>query len=81
MQYLEIMEIKVIKIEQISDNMERWRISLPKANFREFGFLFETLEGLGLHKRIWEVKDQLELDVAVGMKDELLALLKDLTAW
>jgi hypothetical protein len=72
------MEIKVIRTEQISPQMERWQISLPKARFMEFGFFVEALEGVGLHRRSYEAEGQMEVDVAIGMKDELTALIHDL---
>ena len=81
MQYLEKMEIRIIRTEQLSPQMERWVISLPKARFMEFGFFVEALEGVGLHRRSQEAENLMEVDVAVGMKDELLALISDLAGW
>jgi hypothetical protein len=72
------MEIKVVNTEQISPAMERWQISLPKASFWEFGFHLEALEGVGLHRRSYEAENLMEVDVAIGFKDELLSLIADL---
>lgn len=80
-QYLGKMDINVVRTEQISPQMERWVISLPKARFMEFGFFVEALEGMGLHHRSYEAENLMEVDVASGMKEELQALLADLSKW
>jgi hypothetical protein len=72
------MEIKVIKKEPISPWMERWQVQMPLARFREFGFYLEALEGVGLHRRSPEGDNLMEVDVAIGRRDELLALISDL---
>ncbi len=72
------MEIRIIRIEQLNPALERWWIQLPRAGFRDFGFLLETLEGTGLHKRSREAENLMEVDVAVGMKTELEALISAL---
>jgi hypothetical protein len=72
------MNIKVVKTEQISDGTERWLVTLPEKNFRDFGFLLEALEGVGIHRKSREGENLMEVDVAVGMRDELTALLHDL---
>jgi len=75
---LEKMDIKVVRTERISAGMERWLVSLPKENFRDFGFMLEALEGVGLHSRSSEGENLMEVEVAIGRKDELTALLQDL---
>ena len=72
------MDIKVVRTERISDAMERWWLSLPTKNFRDFGFMLETLEGVGIHSCSSEGENLMEVLVATGMKDELIALLHDL---
>jgi len=74
------MDIRIVRTEQISDNMERWLVSLPKARFVEFGFYLEALEGVGLHRRSLEAENLMEVDVAIGFKDELTALIEELRA-
>lgn len=72
------MNIKVIKTEQISERMERWHVSLPKDKFMEFGFYLEALDGMALHRRSMEADNVMEVDVAIGFKDEVLALIEAL---
>jgi hypothetical protein len=72
------MDIKVVRTEQISAGTERWLVSLPAKNFRDFGFLLEALEGVGIHRKSAAGDNLMEVDVAVGRKDELTALLHDL---
>lgn len=69
------MQIKIISTKKISDHMERWLFSLPRDKFMEFGFFIESMEGIGIHRRSFEAENQMEVDVAIGFRDELLALL------
>ena len=75
------MDIRIVKIEQISPQMERWLIQLPKHQFIVFGFLLEAMEGTGLHRQSLEAENQMVVDVAIGMKQELTDLLDDLKNW
>ena len=72
------MQIKIIKTEKLSEQMERWQVCLPKDKFMEFGFYLEALEGAALHRRSYEAENLMELDVAIGYKDEVLALIEAL---
>jgi hypothetical protein len=69
------MQIKVVKTEYLSERMERWQIELPKACFMEFGFYVEALDGVALHRRSYEADNLMEVDAAIGFKDELLDLI------
>ena len=69
------MDIKIVKTEYLSDNMERWQICLPKAQFMEFGFYVEALDGVALHRRSFEADNLMEVDVAIGFKDVMLDLI------
>ncbi len=72
------MDIRVISKRPISARMERWQIQLPVERFREFGFLLESMEGVGLHRRSLEADNLMEVDVSAGFVDELEALIRDL---
>jgi hypothetical protein len=72
------MQIKIVKTERISEQMERWQVCLTKDKFMEFGFYLEALEGVGLHRRSYEADNLMEVDVATGFRDEALALIADL---
>lgn len=72
------MIITVVETQVLSNSMERWKINVSKDKFREFGFYLETLEGVGLHRRSFESENLMEVDVAVGFKDELLSLINAL---
>ncbi len=64
--------------EQLSPDFERWWICLPREKFRDFGFLLEAMEGVGIHRRSYEAQNQMEVDVSRGMVFELEALLDDM---
>lgn len=68
----------VVRKERISPDFERWWICLPSENFRDFGFLLETMEGVGVHRRSYEAENRMEVEVSVGMVSELEALLEDM---
>lgn len=72
------MQIKVVRKERISPDFERWWICLSKENFRDFGFLLEAMEGVGVHRRSHETDNQMEVEVSLGMMAELEALLEDM---
>jgi hypothetical protein len=72
------MEIRIVRQERLRPYMERWLLELAEHDFRAFGFYLEALEGVGLHRKSKEGDNLLEVDVATGRKDELLALLADL---
>ncbi len=72
------MDIKVVKTEFLSEHMERWQVCLHKAQFMEFGFYVEALDGVALHRRSFEAENLMEVDVAIGFKDEMLALIEAL---
>lgn len=43
------MTINIVSLEQVSDWSMRCSLSLPKRDYCLFGFLLESVEGLGIH--------------------------------
>ena len=68
------MQIKVISKTELSPWFERWLLEMEPAKQRLFGFLLESLEGLGNHRNVSKGGSLLQVDVSKDYLAELQAL-------
>lgn len=69
------MQFTLLRREPLSPYFQRWYFRLSPADFTEFGFFLESLDGMALHHQNAAAKDIMEVDVPLGWTAELEYLL------
>ncbi len=75
------MEIIQINKAQVSKCLTRYYFQMEKRFFLDFGFIIESVEGIGSHRESREYENCMEIDVPVYLESDFLYCINALQNW